>query len=57
MSSIDKYLPFAQEACKYLSDSPDPFFAVLNNVEKLEAAGYSRLSKREPFSGKIKAGV
>lgn len=56
MSSIDKYLPFAQEACKYLSDSPDPFFAVLNNVEKLEAAGYSRLSKREPFSGKIKAG-
>lgn len=55
--NFDKYIPFAEKACDYLSASPDPYHAVLNSVTKLEAAGYVRLSKREPFLGKIKPGM
>ena len=36
--------------------SPDPYHSVQNNVEKLEAAGYIQLSKREAFAGKLKPG-
>mmetsp|Transcript_2158 Transcript_2158/g.2929 ORF Transcript_2158/g.2929 Transcript_2158/m.2929 type:complete len:488 (-) Transcript_2158:27-1490(-) len=56
MKDLTPYIPFAEKACSYLSGSPDPYHAVLNNIHKIEAAGYTRLSKREPFASNIKAG-
>jgi len=46
----------AEKACEFLSDSTDPFHAVDNSVAKLEAAGFVRLRKREPFTGKLVPG-
>ena len=54
--SIAAHIPFAEKACSFLSDSPDPFHAVANSVKKLEECGYVQLSKREPFIGKIEPG-
>lgn len=53
---IASHIPFAEKACSFLSESPDPFHAVANSVAKLEACGYVQLSKREPFIGKIVPG-
>jgi aspartyl aminopeptidase len=51
VKDLSQYIPFAQKACTYLTASPDPYHAVLNNVTKLEANGYIQLSKRDPFGG------
>ena len=56
MKELSHYVPFAKKACEFLTSSPDPFHCVLNNVTKLEAAGYVQLSKREPFAGKLEPG-
>jgi len=56
MKDISKYIPFAEKACDFFTNSPDPYHSVKNNVEKLEAAGYIQLSKRDPFAGKVETG-
>ena len=56
MKDITKYIPFAEKACDFLTNSPDPYHAVQNSVDKLEATGFEQLSKREAFAGKVKPG-
>ena len=53
---MEAYTPFAKKACTFLDASPDPYHAVKSSVDKLEAAGYVGLSKREPFLGKLAPG-
>jgi aspartyl aminopeptidase len=55
-SSSSFITSFALKACDFLTNSPDPFHAVANCVEKLQAAGFQALRKREPFAGKLKLG-
>ncbi len=56
MTDIAQYIPFAEKACDFLTNSPDPYYSVQNNIKKLEAAGYIQLSKREAFAGKLEKG-
>jgi len=56
MKDINTFIPFAQKACDFLTASPDPYHSVLNNIVKLEGAGYVVLSKRDAFAGKVEAG-
>jgi aspartyl aminopeptidase len=56
MKDISEYIPFAEKACDFFTNSPDPYHSVKNNVDKLEAAGYIQLSKRYPFAGKLEPG-
>mmetsp|Transcript_11665 Transcript_11665/g.16882 ORF Transcript_11665/g.16882 Transcript_11665/m.16882 type:complete len:475 (-) Transcript_11665:155-1579(-) len=56
MSDFSAYTTVADKCCEYLTASPDPFHAVMNSVTGLEAAGYTHLSKREPFTDKIVPG-
>lgn len=51
-----KYTPLAQQACEFLTESPDPFHAVKNCITKLQAAGYQGLSASEPFTKLLKPG-
>ena len=53
---MEQYISFANQACDYLTNSPDPFYAVQNNVDKLHQAGYIQLSKRKPFANIIQPG-
>lgn len=53
---IEKYIPFAEKACEFLSNSPDPYHCVQNNVDKLIANGYVALSKKKPFAGILEPG-
>lgn len=53
---IQDYIPFAEKACDFLSNSPDPYHCVQNNVDKLVANGYVALSKKQPFAGILKPG-
>eukprot|EP00980_Cylindrotheca_fusiformis_P008151 scaffold1727_cov133-Cylindrotheca_fusiformis.AAC.54 len=46
----------AEQACKFLSASPDPFHAVHNCILKLKANGFTKLSAHEAFTGKLQAG-
>ena len=55
--NFKQYIPFAEKACSFLTDSPDPFFAVHNCVKKLESAGYIQLGTGEAFLGIIKPGA
>lgn len=50
-SSYAKHLPLAEEACAFLTASPDPFHAVANCVKKLESAGFKALKNNQAFSG------
>ena len=56
MKEIKECIPFGKKCCDYLTQSPDPYHAVQNSVDKLKEAGYTQLSRREPFTGKINAG-
>ena len=49
-------LAFAEKACSFLSASTDPFHAVHNAVQKLEAAGFQALNYRNPFGALQKGG-
>ena len=49
MKDLSKYIPFAEKACEFFTASPDNYHVVQNNVDKLKAAGYQQLSKREPI--------
>jgi aspartyl aminopeptidase len=53
---IEEYIPFAEKACDFLSNSPDPYHCVQNNVNKLRANGYVALSKKKPFAGVLEPG-
>ena len=53
---ISKHLPLAEKCCDYLTNSPDPFYAVKNSIQKLHSAGYEELSLREPFTDKLVKG-
>lgn len=57
MTAIDSNVKaFAEKACGFLNASPDPFHAVDESCKKLAAAGFKKLSKREPFTGKLVPG-
>ena len=47
---------FGKKACTFLDASPDPFHAVQESCTKLASAGFQKLSKREPFTGKLQPG-
>ena len=51
-----KHIPFAEKACEFLTKSTDPFLAVKTCTDTLDAWGFTKLSKREPFGGKLVAG-
>ena len=55
-ASYAKHLPLAEEACAFLTASPDPFHAVANCVKKLEAAGFRALQHKAPLTGQVEAG-
>ena len=54
--TVGTQVKFAKKACNVLDASPDPFHAVKANCEKLAEAGFKKLSKREPFTGKLQPG-
>jgi len=55
-SSYAKHLPLAEECCKFLTASPDPFHAVANCVKRLESAGFKALKNGAAFTGQLHAG-
>ncbi|CAB9528053.1 M18 family aminopeptidase 2 [Seminavis robusta] len=55
-SSYAKHLPLAEDACKFLTASPDPFHAVAECVKKLEQAGFRALQNKAAFTGNLEAG-
>lgn len=50
---FEEYIPLAQRACDFLTKSTDPFLAVKECSDVLDEAGFVKLSKREPFGGKL----
>lgn len=50
------HMPFAKKACDFLTQSTDPFLAVKTCSDALEAAGFVKLSKREPMAGNLVPG-
>lgn len=55
-SSYARHVPLAEEACAFLTASPDPFHAVANCIQKLEAAGFKALKNNGAFTGQLQAG-
>lgn len=55
-SEYARHKGLAEQACKFLSASPDPFHAVHNCITKLKANGYTKLTASEPFMGQLQAG-
>lgn len=53
---FEDYLPLANKACDFLTKSTDPFLAVKECSDALDASGFVKLSKREPFGGKLLPG-
>ena len=50
------HTPLALKACKFLTKSTDPFLAVKSCSDALDGSGFVKLSKREPFGGKLVPG-
>ncbi len=50
------HVPLALKACEFLTKSTDPFLAVQTCTDALDAAGFIKLSKRDPFAGVLKPG-
>ncbi len=50
---FDDHKAFAKKACTFFTKSTDPFLAVKNCSDKFLEAGFAKLSKREPFAGKL----
>ena len=50
------HIPLGLKACDFLTKSTDPFLAVKECTDALDAAGFIKLSKREPFAGVLKPG-
>ena len=53
---FEDHVPLALKACEFLTKSTDPFLAVKSCSDELDAAGFIKLSKREPFGGKLVPG-
>jgi len=49
-------ISFVKKACEFLTKSTDPFLAVKTCSEQLLENGFVKLSKREPFAGKLVPG-
>ena len=56
MTDYSQHMPFAEKACTFLSNSPDPYHACANMISRLEEVGFTRLSKREKFAGRLEPG-
>ena len=54
--TMSTFQSLAEEACQFLTASPDPFHAVANVQTNLERAGFERLTCRQPFTGMIQPG-
>jgi hypothetical protein len=58
--TVDKdfatHIPLGLKACDFLTKSTDPFLAVKTCTDALDAAGFVKLSKRDPFAGVLKPG-
>lgn len=50
------HIPLGLKACDFLTKSTDPFLAVKTCTDALDAAGFVKLSKRDPFAGVLKPG-
>lgn len=50
------HVPLSLKACDFLTKSTDPFLAVQTCTDALDAAGFIKISKREPFAGILKPG-
>jgi aspartyl aminopeptidase len=55
-SEYARHVGLAEQACKFLSASPDPFHAVHNCITKLKANGFTKLTASDPFTGQLQAG-
>jgi hypothetical protein len=53
---FEKHIAIGKRACEFLTQATDPFLAVKTCTEELDAAGFVKLSKREPFGGVLKPG-
>ena len=53
---FEDHIPLATRACDFLTKSTDPFLAVKTCSDALDAGGFIKLSKREPFGGKLVPG-
>ncbi|KAL7534129.1 hypothetical protein ACHAXR_005651 [Thalassiosira sp. AJA248-18] len=53
---FEDYVPLATKACDFLTKSTDPFLAVKESSDALDAAGFVKLSKREAWGGKLVPG-
>lgn len=58
MTAVDfeKHIPLAKKACDFFTNATDPFLAVKEMTDALDAAGFTKLSKREPFGGTLVPG-
>ncbi len=50
------HVPLGLKACDFLTKSTDPFLAVQTCTDALDAAGFIKISKRDPFAGVLKPG-
>jgi hypothetical protein len=50
------HIALGMRACEFLTKSTDPFLATKSCSDALNDAGFVRLSKREPFAGKLVPG-
>lgn len=55
-NKYDEYIPLAEKACAFLTASPDPFHAVHNCVQKLQAVGFTKLDATQPFTNQLQPG-
>jgi hypothetical protein len=49
-------IALGKRACEFLTKSTDPFLATKNCSDTLNEAGFVKLSKKEPFAGKLSPG-
>jgi hypothetical protein len=52
----EDHIALGKRACEFLTKSTDPFLATKSCSDALSEAGFEKLSKREPFAGKLSPG-
>ena len=50
------HIPLAEQAAAFLTNSPDPFHAVHNAIQRLQASGFQGLASSKPLTGTLQAG-
>lgn len=55
-SKYSRHVSLAEEACAFLSASPDPFHAVLSCTKTLDEAGFRSLKNSDAFTNQLEAG-